>query len=405
MSASISQLWKVVGGAATDGIMVREERSTKSAQKGRLSPGSILEEISQTGDRLNFVKIRGDGPSDGWVSIHNARGDVLLELQKPDADRGETQWVASLAPPDKTVEVSSVNTLEEVDADDPRQDESTSHFEKWANQSIGIDSSSREPPNRESSLILPGPAALEAWFEELARRARAHRPCMPASNLAQNTVPSMFLVFTSMSGLLGLSRQWEYATSNSYLDALLHFRHKQGLSGREMHIGNVNSVGMGAAQGDGSGVSPAQYGQIFTHIISHVEHPGAEIFETPSAFPQMGRFLNIVIPYLRAFDAKHAAMQSQQNIKLEDIVSGSESPTQAIVQMKSELAKDAKDAATRKVMQEANAKLNMSLEDLKTDPEMQDFFEEIKRLGPDGAKKFLNDEKILKKFAMATSAG
>lgn len=54
--------------------MVREDQRLKSEEKGRLSKGSVIEELSwgKTGGgqpRLQYTLLAGDGPSNGWVNI------------------------------------------------------------------------------------------------------------------------------------------------------------------------------------------------------------------------------------------------------------------------------------------------------------------------------------------------
>jgi len=380
----VPRYWRVIGAADVGGILARVERSTKSPSLGRLPVGTIVQELEQAGDRIRFRIVYqnvGGGPSSGWVSLHSGRGTELLEpceYEPPEEDVEEVEKLGAFSSALEAQQPSSSSAAEAMDSDS---------FAKAAEASPDVTTgpTAERPearwstaPAGESSLILPGPAALEAWFDELAKRAEAYRPFMPASNLAHNSVPSMFLVFTSMSGLLGLSRQWEYASSNSFLDSLMHFRHKQALSGREMHIGNVNSVGMGAMAGDGVGVSPAEYGQIFTHIISHAEHPGADIFETPVAFPQMGQNLGLTLPYLRAYDAKYAKMAAALQAQAEKVDGEVEEDTS--------LAKR-EDAAPQK----------MTLAELQKDPEMIEFIYNMKSYGrePDAAK----HGALLKKFA------
>lgn len=63
-------MWEVVGGAATNGILVREDRSIKSAElPERLATGASVREVELVGDRLQFQLVSGAGPASGWVSV------------------------------------------------------------------------------------------------------------------------------------------------------------------------------------------------------------------------------------------------------------------------------------------------------------------------------------------------
>lgn len=63
-------LWEVIGGATTNGILVREDRSIKSAElPQRLATGASVRELDLIGERLQFELVSGDGPARGWASI------------------------------------------------------------------------------------------------------------------------------------------------------------------------------------------------------------------------------------------------------------------------------------------------------------------------------------------------
>jgi len=72
------QRWEVVGGVDKGGILVRVGEGLVSEQLDkRLATGAIVEELALAGDRLQFKRISGDGPDEGWVSI-KIGGKVLL---------------------------------------------------------------------------------------------------------------------------------------------------------------------------------------------------------------------------------------------------------------------------------------------------------------------------------------
>mmetsp|Transcript_24437 Transcript_24437/g.55314 ORF Transcript_24437/g.55314 Transcript_24437/m.55314 type:complete len:694 (+) Transcript_24437:34-2115(+) len=64
------QLWEVIGGAATGGILVREDVKLNSAEvNGRLAVGSIVRQVELIGERLKYELVSGSGPSTGWISL------------------------------------------------------------------------------------------------------------------------------------------------------------------------------------------------------------------------------------------------------------------------------------------------------------------------------------------------
>ena len=71
--------WTVVGGAEKGGIVVRTEEDTSSLSTGRLATGSVVREKRLNGDRLQFQKVSGVGPEDGWLSLKLASGKELVK--------------------------------------------------------------------------------------------------------------------------------------------------------------------------------------------------------------------------------------------------------------------------------------------------------------------------------------
>lgn len=73
------QLWEVVGGGSTGGILVRAGKETSSAaESSRLSLGALVRELELEGDRLRYQRLTGTGPDTGWVSVKLKDGKELL---------------------------------------------------------------------------------------------------------------------------------------------------------------------------------------------------------------------------------------------------------------------------------------------------------------------------------------
>ena len=68
-------------GGQTDGLLVRTEESLSSAVLGRLTTGSLVEELQRCGHRLHFKLLSGLGPQEGWISLQ-LQGKALAELSK-----------------------------------------------------------------------------------------------------------------------------------------------------------------------------------------------------------------------------------------------------------------------------------------------------------------------------------
>ncbi|CAE8612017.1 unnamed protein product, partial [Polarella glacialis] len=73
------QLWRVVGGHAKGGIIVREGPlgALSACLKERLASGSLVQELESTSERLCYRKLAGEGPETGWVSFA-AKGVALV---------------------------------------------------------------------------------------------------------------------------------------------------------------------------------------------------------------------------------------------------------------------------------------------------------------------------------------
>mmetsp|Transcript_44599 Transcript_44599/g.105749 ORF Transcript_44599/g.105749 Transcript_44599/m.105749 type:complete len:512 (+) Transcript_44599:75-1610(+) len=76
--------WQVVGGTERGGILVREGQDLKSAAADqRLSKGSLVQEVRLVGERLQYLLLEGDGPTQGWVSIKTSGKELLVLKSGP----------------------------------------------------------------------------------------------------------------------------------------------------------------------------------------------------------------------------------------------------------------------------------------------------------------------------------
>lgn len=75
--------WKVVGGGANGGIIIRSGQDLKSPQTDeRLATGAIVEELQLIGQRLQFKKVSGDGPDEGWASTELKGNELLVRVDE-----------------------------------------------------------------------------------------------------------------------------------------------------------------------------------------------------------------------------------------------------------------------------------------------------------------------------------
>merc|ERR1740129_1820521 len=78
----MAQLWEVVGGAPSGGILVREGQDLKSKELTRLCTGAIIEQVELVGERLSFKRVSGLGPAKGWVSLKVKGADIVVKTEK-----------------------------------------------------------------------------------------------------------------------------------------------------------------------------------------------------------------------------------------------------------------------------------------------------------------------------------
>lgn len=88
------QVWRVVGGTKDGGILVRGDFPSKVI--GRLSSGSLVEELATSKDRLQYRLLSGSGPATGWVSlVLKANGEEKPLLVKADPQEARVAVEAS----------------------------------------------------------------------------------------------------------------------------------------------------------------------------------------------------------------------------------------------------------------------------------------------------------------------
>jgi [acyl-carrier-protein] S-malonyltransferase len=75
----MAQMWEVVGGSTTGGIIARQECGLKSDQlPERVSTGALVEELELVGERLHYKLHEGTGPKEGWISL-SLKGMPLIK--------------------------------------------------------------------------------------------------------------------------------------------------------------------------------------------------------------------------------------------------------------------------------------------------------------------------------------
>jgi len=90
-----SGVWKVVGGAAKGGIVVRHGKDTASQEAAeRLSHGACVRALLLEGGRMSYELISGSGPATGWVSLA-AQGKALLEAAGSSGDDAASEHKAN----------------------------------------------------------------------------------------------------------------------------------------------------------------------------------------------------------------------------------------------------------------------------------------------------------------------
>jgi len=83
----VGQVWKVVGGKTSGGIIARVDDEVRSDKAdSRLSTGALVEELAVKDERLKYRLINGSGPESAWVSTKVKAGQAGtrdLVVKKP----------------------------------------------------------------------------------------------------------------------------------------------------------------------------------------------------------------------------------------------------------------------------------------------------------------------------------
>lgn len=89
-------LWQVIGGERYGGLLVRLGQELGSAvATGRLTTGSVVEEMSLQGDRLCYYRLTGSGPNQGWITI--ALNDKILAERISEMPRSSSHIPSSFS--------------------------------------------------------------------------------------------------------------------------------------------------------------------------------------------------------------------------------------------------------------------------------------------------------------------
>eukprot|EP00747_Dinoflagellata_sp_TGD_P055482 gnl/TRDRNA2_/TRDRNA2_149563_c0_seq1.p1 gnl/TRDRNA2_/TRDRNA2_149563_c0~~gnl/TRDRNA2_/TRDRNA2_149563_c0_seq1.p1 ORF type:complete len:388 (+),score=75.90 gnl/TRDRNA2_/TRDRNA2_149563_c0_seq1:32-1195(+) len=151
------QLWLVVGGAETGGILVREGEATSSKRlEPRLSTGAKIEEIEVVGERLHFRKLLGTGPPEGWISIRLPGKDLAVRIDLSDV-KEEAEKDAQVADAEQkdVAQEQGISAATSADAIQPLWVQRSAEKLKALREGAKVPPASRAKPSR-----LEGPSAI-----------------------------------------------------------------------------------------------------------------------------------------------------------------------------------------------------------------------------------------------------
>lgn len=85
------KLWRVVGGATSGGLLVREDKPLCSKEvPRRLATAALVREEELAGHRLRFQLLEGSGPPSGWVSLTLGSAPLLVRKGASDSEDDES---------------------------------------------------------------------------------------------------------------------------------------------------------------------------------------------------------------------------------------------------------------------------------------------------------------------------
>ena len=96
-----------------------------------------------------------------------------------------------------------------------------------------------------------------------------------------------FVLFSSISALIGNRNQGNYVAANTFLDALAHHRHALGLAAISVNWGALAEVGMAASN---------------TSVLQHLAHMGIYSFTPEQAHEALAAVLQSPVPQVGVFD-------------------------------------------------------------------------------------------------------
>ena len=96
-----------------------------------------------------------------------------------------------------------------------------------------------------------------------------------------------FVLFSSVSSVIGISGQGNYAAANTFLDSLAHYRRRQGLPGLSVNWGAIRGVG---------------YVERHQAVKDALAHTGLKTIDVDAALDALGRLLQTPCPEMGVID-------------------------------------------------------------------------------------------------------
>jgi len=204
--------------------------------------------------------------------------------------------------------------------------------------------------------------------QDQERFARVLAPKIPGAwNLHSETAGSsldFFVLFSSMSSVLGSIGQGSYAAGNSFLDALAHYRRAHGLHGLSINWGPLAEVGMAASHAKDfarQGIESIRPEEGFRVLEQLLLEGATQVGVLPVRWPEF--IANISSPQREMFlsDFLDAAATSPARAAKELIATGSTRATSTLVKQLTEaLPSERLDILTTRLQAEVRGVLGLS---------------------------------------------